>query len=470
MMKGPSCRAVVLFQFVAQIFSLTLSRRVVATSVLAAALAFLSFANVATAQITAQTLIGDSVSEVGSRYPDIDEAIKRFQNRDIVGARLLLESARGKDKALPPTDLLLAKLYILTENAAAARGSLEKTAMEHPGDPEPYLILGDQAASQRRMIEADSLYNQALELNNEFKENPKRKRNFEIRARTGRSFVAEQRQNWPAVVEDMQALLKVDPENATAHYRLGRALFMQKKFREGYDEFVAADKLDKNLPDPYVAAGLTYDQLDMPDEAQQAFDRAMQANAKDANTLVAYGQWLIKRGQLDKAEQVLAEARKASPQALNVLLLSGVAAQMNKKMKPAEDYYMEALRMAPANGDVLNQLALLLIEQNEQEKRERALQFAGISSRLNQQSPDAQVTLAWVLYQVGRMGDADAALRSAFQLGSLSPDANYLVAKMVVERNPDGAKQLLRDALAMESPGLFVNRREAEALLETLNK
>ena len=460
MSNGRSCRP-----------ALSCTRRtIVAAAIAATALTALLFsAGVASAQITTQTLIGDSVSEVGSRYSDVDEAIKRFANRDIVGARLLLESARNKDKSLPPTDLLLAKMYLLSENAAAARAALEKTAMENPADPEPYLILGDQAISARRMIEAESLYDKALELAQSFDQNPKRKRNFEIRARTGRAYVAEQRKNWPDVVADMQALLKVDPENATAHYRLGRALFMQKKFREGYDEYVAADKIDKEMPDPYVAAGLTYDQLDMQQEAQQAFDRAMQANANDANTLVAFGQWLIKRGQLDKAEQVLADARKASPQSLNVLLLSGVAARLNNKMKPAEDHFMEALRIAPANGEVLNQLSLLLIEQNEQEKRDRALQFAGISSRLNNQSADAQVTLAWVLYQLGRLGDAEATLRNAVQLGSMSPDANFLVAKMLVERNPDAAKQILREALEMESPGLFVHRREAEALLETLN-
>ncbi len=224
--------------------------RSITAAIAAAALASVSFANLATAQITTQMLIGDSVSEVGSRYSDLDDAIKRFQNRDIIGARALLESAKGKDKTLPPVDLLLAKLYMLTDNAAAARASLEKTAVENAADPEPYLMLGDQALQQRRMIEAESLYEKGLELNEAFKENPKRKRNFEIRARTGRSYVAEQRKNWTSVVADMEALLKVDPENATAHYRLGRALFMQKKFREGYDEYVAADKLDKNLPDP----------------------------------------------------------------------------------------------------------------------------------------------------------------------------------------------------------------------------
>ena len=422
-------------------------------------------------QITTQVLIGDAVSEVGTRYADIDQAIQRFNNRDVLAARQFLEAAKKKDPALPPTDLTLAKMYFLSGNAAAGRASLEKTALENPGDPEAYLILADQALQQGRSIDAEALYDKALVLIDKFSENAKRKRNFQIRARTGRANVYERRKDWQAAANDLKELLKADPENAAGHYRLGRALFMQKQFREGYDQFVASRKFDKNLPDPYVSAALLYDQLGQTKEAQTAFDRAIAANKTDAATLTAYGQWLIKQGSVEKAEAILADARKANPEALNIFILSGVAARMAKKMKPAEDYFMEALRISPANGDTLNQLALLLIEQADQSKRQRALEFAGISSRLNNESADAQVTLAWVLYQLGRAAEAEQALRSALQLGNLSPDSSFLVAKILVEQNrAEPAKQILKQALDAETAGIFVNRQEAQALLETLEK
>jgi Tfp pilus assembly protein PilF len=81
-------------------------------------------------------LIGDAVPEVTSKYSDVDQAIQRFTNRDIAGARLLLEAAKQKDPALPPTDVTLAKLYFSANNAAAARASFEKTELEQPGEPE----------------------------------------------------------------------------------------------------------------------------------------------------------------------------------------------------------------------------------------------------------------------------------------------------------------------------------------------
>ena len=419
--------------------------------------------------ITAQMLIGDPVSEIGNRYGDIDEAIKRFMNRDVLAARQFLDAAKKKDPNLPPVDLLLAKMYYLAGNANAGRISLEKTAMDNPDDPEAYLILADQAMQQGRTIEADALYDKGLAMAGKFNGNAKRKRNFEIRARSGSAGVNQRRKDWDAAVADLKALLQADPENGAGHYRLGQCLFMQKQFKPGLEEFTAAKKADKNLPDPYVAAALMFDQLKMNAETQQAFDKAYAASKTDPATLTAYAQWLIKTGAVDKAETILADARKANPGNLNLLILSGVAARMQKKMKPAEDYFVEALGIAPANADVINQLALLLIEQNDQAKRDRALQFASMSAQLNNQSADAQITLAWVLYQLGRQADAEQALRNGLQLGNLSPDSSYLVAKVLAEQNRgDTAKQILTQALDSDTPGIFVYRKDAQALLGSI--
>jgi tetratricopeptide (TPR) repeat protein len=437
-------------------------------------------AEAAHGQITQQTLIGDAVSETGPKYSDIDKAIQFFTNRDVTNARLLIETAKSKDPSLPPIDVVMAKLYFASNNAAGGRASLERAVLETPSDPEAYLILAEQAVQQGRFIEAESLYDKAIGLLDKFTENAKRKRNFQIAARAGRTLIYERRKDWPAAAADMQELLKVDPKNAAAHYRLGRALFMQKQYPAGYKEFEAAQAEDKNktMPSPDVSAALHYDQLsqqaegaeatEMQKKAQQFFDRAIKKS--DAPTLVAYAQWLIKNDNLEKAEAALAEARKANPDVLNLLVLSGITARMREQYKPAEDFFMDAVRISPANTDTLNQLALLLIAQPDPAKRQRALEFAGISSRLNEQSADAQVTLAWVLSQLNQPANAEQALRNAMQLGNLSPDSKYLIAKMLLERNPNTARQLLQDALQNDSNLIFVNRQDAKKILESLPK
>jgi len=421
-------------------------------------------------QITTKVLIEDSVSDIGPQYSDVDEAIKRFTNRDVLGAQQFLEAALRKNPNLPPVDLLLAKLYILSGDTASGLASLEKTAQDNPGDPEPYLILGDQAVTAGQTIQAEALYEKSLELIDKFQSNSKRKRTFVIRARTGRSLVAERRKDWSTAISDLNELLKMDPDNAAAHYRLGRALFMQKKFREGNAEFVKAYDLNKEtIPNPNVAAALMYELLDMRSEAKTAFEAAVRANKEDVKTLNAYAQWLLQTGDVPRAEQALAAARRAAPEDLDVLVLSGVAAKMGKKMKPAEDYLMGALRLSPSNGAVINQLALLLVEQPDKEKRQRAVEFARINAMLQPNSAESNITLAWVLYQVGNTRDAEVALRKGLSTRTMSPDSNYLVAKILAEQNrTDVAKQFLNAAL--ENPGgtLSVLREDAEALKSQL--
>jgi len=63
-----------------------------------------------------------------------------------LGERLTVAKLAG---TLPPVDLLMSKLYFLAGNAVAGRATLEKTANDSPEDPEPFLMLADQAMPDR---------------------------------------------------------------------------------------------------------------------------------------------------------------------------------------------------------------------------------------------------------------------------------------------------------------------------------
>jgi Tfp pilus assembly protein PilF len=421
--------------------------------------------------LTTATLIGDAVPEVGAKHSDIDEAIKFFLNRDALGARALIEEARKKDPTLPPSDLILAKMYFVTGVGAAGRAALEKTVNENPGDPEAYLIIGDQDFSQGGTIEAEALYDKALALNEKFNENPKRKRNFSIRGLWGRAAVAERRKNWRAMGSDLQALLRIDEHHAAARYKMGVALCMLNNFVEGKKAFEAARKNDKNLPNPSLSVALINDRLGKQDDARKAFADALREEPTDLNTMANYAQWLIKTGSLDEAEKVLATARNAHPDSLEVFVLSGAAARMNGKPKEAEQFFVSALGMSPAHSGVINQLALLLVNGDDKDKN-RALQFAGMNARINNQSADAHITLSWVYFKLGNAAQASESLKTGLQQGALNQDSSFLVASMLSEQQaPEqkaAAKRLLSDALTAESPGIFIHRKEAQELLKKL--
>ena len=186
-----------------------------------------------------------------------------------------------KNPNLPPVDMMLAKMSFLTgDTASGMRCAWKKRLPDNPNDPEPFLILADQSILQGQTIQAEALYEKGLELLAKYEGNAKRKRSLEIRARSGRSLVAERRKNWDTGGGRSHGAATVDPDNANAHFRLGRALFMQDKTQEGIAEFVKASQLDKNLPNSNVSAALLYEQLGKRDQAKTAFEERRQGQSR----------------------------------------------------------------------------------------------------------------------------------------------------------------------------------------------
>ncbi len=431
-------------------------------------------------QVTAKTLIGDAVKETSSRrYADIGKAIQRFDNNDPLAARKFLEAAKESHPKLPPVDMMMAKMYFVKGQTAAGRQSLEATVREVPGDPEPFLLLADQSFKAGQLIQAMALYEKSIDLVEKYSENPRRQRKFSIRARAGRSAVHQRWRNWKAAEADIRAWIKVDPEEGNAYNRLGTVLFMLGQEREGYAAFAKSKELKNDFASPYVSAATLYYRLASAEKdqgkketfltkAQQSFERAYKENPSDKTTLVAYGNWLVQSGNLQTAAKVLAAARKAHPGVYQVFLLSGIQAQMANNLDEARKFYNQTLVLAPGNRDANNQLALLLINSQETDDHARAEQIARINAQLNPKSSDANITLAWVLRQRGSGAAANQAYQKGIRLGSMGADTSLLVAKLLIEQNRQEVAQGLIESAIANAQGVFVNRAEAEALLETL--
>ncbi len=90
--------------------------------------------------MTVENLIGNAVSLSNQTYPDVEKAIQRFKNGDTQGAREFLDIAKQKYPKLPPVDLIIAKLHVISRNGPAARvsGADRHRASGRPrGVPDP---------------------------------------------------------------------------------------------------------------------------------------------------------------------------------------------------------------------------------------------------------------------------------------------------------------------------------------------
>jgi tetratricopeptide (TPR) repeat protein len=422
------------------------------------------------AQVTAKTLVGKAVSD-DAQFKEISGAITRFGDRDIDGCRAILERARNNNPKLPPPGVMMAMLWLNVNQLLPARAELEQTAVKFPNDPEAYLMLADLAFQDRRVTDSAVLFERATQLTTAFEENPKRKRDFEIRCNAGTAAVAEARQQWDSSQKFLQAWIALDPDNAGAHFRLGNVLFRLDQEQAALAEFQEARKLDANALQPELALARLYDEDGKKDVAKKWIESALKAAPDNASVLLAAAQWYLGQNDLKTAQLIAERVLTQDAKSLDGKIVRGVIARVARDYATAEKFFNDAHLQSPGNFAASNSLALVLIESESKEAQQRAVEMAEANAaRYRENSPqqvNALTTLAWVYYKLGRREDAEKILDQIARNNALTSDGAYYVAKLLSDRGEkDRAKAILEEVLTNEA--VFATRPDAMDLLKTL--
>jgi len=414
--------------------------------------------------------IPEPTGTTDQQIPEVVDAVTAFKDRDFDGALKLLKEAVKKHADLPPAQVIMAQLFSQVRQAAGMRSSLERAVIDAPDDPEAYVILGDFALRGRRVTEADLLYAKAAALTKGFTGSAKRKKILEPRIYGGLAAVAEARQDWSTAQKYLNDWLKIDPKSAVAMQRLGRALFQQKKANEAYEQLKAAAAADpENVLTPAARLAQFYEQAGDHEAAKKWMTYALQSAPKKLRTRLVAAQWALETDQLKEAQTQAAAAMQIDPKSLEAKVLRGVIALFQKDYQAAESYFEAAHLQSPGNFAASNNLALALVEQNDESKKRRALEYAQSNARQYPRVVEAGSTYGWVLYKLDRLDEAERVLRQTATSGNLSADTAYYIAQVSADRGrKEEAKQLLESALKSKRP--FSKREEAQALLKKVSQ
>jgi tetratricopeptide (TPR) repeat protein len=434
------------------------------------ALAVTALSGVARAQVTAKTLIGKAVSD-DRDYKEINNAITRFSDRDIDGCRAILERARNTNPKLPPPGVMMAMLWLNVNQLMPARAELEQTAVTFPEDPEPYLMLADLAFQDRRVTDSAVLFDKATQLTGSFDENLKRKRDFEIRCHAGAAAVAEARRQWETAQKHLTTWIGLDPDNAGAHFRMGNVLFRLGKEQEALAQFQEARKLDSKALQPELALARLYDEDQKKDVAKKWIESALKAAPQDPAVLLAAAQWYLGQNDLKTAQSIAEKVLASDSKSLDGKIVRGVIARVARDYPTAEKFFNDAHVQSPGNFPASNSLALVLIESDEKESQQRAVEMAEANvARYRENSPqqvNALTTLSWIYYKLGRREDAEKILDQIARNNALTSDGAYYAAKLLADRGEkDRARKILEEVLTNEA--VFATRPDAKDLLESL--
>jgi tetratricopeptide (TPR) repeat protein len=360
------------------------------------------------------------------RIQEVEDAIKRFQADDFKAAFELLKEARKKHPELQPPHPLLR--WFLRPDAWAMPSGTNR------GEGQP--------------TEADHLLSQAGTLRPHAEDKPNRYDALQLQILAGQAAVAEYRENWSGAQRILEEWHSLEPKNAGVLQRLGRVLFLQNTTsmrNAAYARFKEAKAIDPSVLMPEAQMAQLYEAARQHAEAQKWMERALKAAPKDdVETRLVAAQWAVGTDELDKAKQWSDDALAIDPKNGNVLLMCGIVAMYRGDSEAAERFFETAGHRVPApDFAATNNLAIALIEQDDDQKARRALKLAESNLRANPRRPEAHATLGRVLFKLRRLDEAEDALRKAIELGGddRSGAPSYLKRVMEEKRSREDGKK-----------------------------
>ncbi|MEK6238307.1 MAG: tetratricopeptide repeat protein, partial [Planctomycetales bacterium] len=382
----------------------------------------------------------------------LQEAVARFKQGQFDDSLALLKQAVEKNPELPPARFLLAEFFLSAQRLGDARAHLEQTVADHPNFPGSYLAFAKLAGAEGRLSNAQLNYDKALSVL-EHAPSENLRASFQLQILDGVAIIAERRGQWGAAKNALADCLKHDPSNLATQRRLARATF-----RDGNADACLemlkeiAEEDEKSLPSE-VVMGLFSSESGDQKQAQQWMEKAVSGSPENLQVHLAAGQWRFQQHQLEEALQHAETALKLDPKSLDAAGLYGLAARGQGKFAEAETQFERIHKESPANFDAGNQLALVLVEQEDEGKRRRALELAEVNARQYPRSAAALSTLGWVYYRLGRLDDSVKVLQAAVSGGRGTSETAYYLAHVQADRGQlADAKKLLEGALRAPGP------------------
>jgi tetratricopeptide (TPR) repeat protein len=181
------------------------------------------------------------------------------------------------------------------------------------------------------------------------------------------------------------AAVKVNPENADARMELGVAELRLGKAKEATEDLRDAITRNPQIPGANLFLGIAYAQMHLLNESIDALSREIELNPKNAQAQMWLGVVELQAGHPEKATDPLDRAAELEPNNLNILDYRGKAhndvayesyARMatidphswhvhkvqaefyghEKQYKLAVAEYLEAIKAAPGNSDLYEEL------------------------------------------------------------------------------------------------------------------
>ena len=247
-------------------------------------------------------------------------------------------------------------------------------------------------------------------------------------------------------IRQAKADIDRDPQNAEAHYFLGKALLADKREDQAFRAFRSASRLGidgKKIPEIEFRETIAslYAKFNEEEEALKEYILLIKKYPQNPDYYYHAGMLFTSRGRGDRALQFLSKAVSLNPREGRYRFELGLAHYHSKKLREAGMEFEAALRINPADDNALLYMGKVMKDAKDYSG---ALQYLEKAARGQEQKLRALVELGSCYMALKMIDKAIAELERA--VNSIEKDsepdslyARYYLA-MCFEKNRDFAK------------------------------
>lgn len=428
-----------------------------------------------------------------------------LQVNDNATARRVVSELMKKNSRNPQVQALNGILLLNEGKPGDAVNGLQNAAKDYPNDAFIQLSLGraqlakgDRQAAEAAFLRAFDLAPYRLDAAQELARIAGQRGDLNLLAdvagkviaaapRAPEGYVwratAETAHNEPVKAEaDLKQAISLAPQSAPAYLQFGKLRVAQKKFPEGVALLERALQLDPNSVEalwllvsydlyqknPGAALNrvnaqiakspnnsrfyITLAQLQVEaknlDAASEAVQKAMQMDSGNVEAVLLFAQIQVQRGQVAGAISAWEEWSRSHPNDAGALALLGTLEESRGDTPKAETYYRKALQIKADQPLAANNLAYVMLENNE--NLSVALTLAQTARQALPNSPSTADTLAWAYYKKGAYAFARDLLEDALKTNVNDPTMQYHLGMVYSKmENKNNAVLHLRKAIAL---------------------
>jgi tetratricopeptide (TPR) repeat protein len=150
--------------------------------------------------------------------------------------------------------------------------------------------------------------------------------------------------------------ITINDQVAKAHLLRGRILLEQGQLEKSRQALTRAEELEPENVEAQYYLGLVHERVNEPDEAYQRYHKAMKLDTSNAQYPIAAAEMLIQLERLDEAESLLREVSTSMQYSSAIRQTLGHIELLRGQPARATSLFQEALRLAPDDASVLEDL------------------------------------------------------------------------------------------------------------------